>query len=199
MMTRREAQVWLFPSPIEEAFEEKAELTLLSILSTFVQVLLLSLQVLPKLSAVRHHSLRFLPSKRLFPCSRCALKRIASTFSFYPSFPISFAFFSDINRLHHPTPSHSSSIALGVSSSGASQLPKSSTASVSSTAHLSAKMAESASHNARLLIISASEEESSGYVSLMNCIFSAQKAVRRPFSPSLTRLVASGKVRDSRR
>lgn len=32
--------------------------------------------------------------------------------------------------------------------------------------------------NARILVISAGEEQSEGYVSLMNCIFSAQKAVR---------------------
>ncbi|CED85567.1 RNA polymerase II transcription initiation/nucleotide excision repair factor TFIIH, subunit TFB4 [Phaffia rhodozyma] len=36
--------------------------------------------------------------------------------------------------------------------------------------------AENASYNSRILVVSASEEESSGYVSLMNCIFSAQKA-----------------------
>ena len=84
---------------------------------------------------------------------------------------------ADINRLHHSPSSVNSSIAMGVSSNGASQLPPSKTGATSSSA---ARTAEEASHNARILIVSASEEESSGYVSLMNCIFSAQKAVRLP-------------------
>ena len=64
---------------------------------------------------------------------------------------------------------------MGVSSNG-SQLPSSKNSSST------ARTAEEASHNARILIVSASEEESSGYVSLMNCIFSAQKAVSHLYS-----------------
>ena len=68
---------------------------------------------------------------------------------------------SDINRLSQASPSMST-VAHAVSASGASgQQPGKSGA------------------NARILVISAGEEPSEGYVSLMNCIFSAQKAVRR--------------------
>jgi hypothetical protein len=84
-------------------------------------------------------------------------------------------FLPDINRLHHPPPQ--GGIAMGVSSTGAST--RKTTAAVSTLGGASSRSADQeASHNARILVLSASEEESSGYVSLMNCIFSAQKAVR---------------------
>jgi hypothetical protein len=45
--------------------------------------------------------------------------------------------------------------------------------------------------NARILIISAGEEQSEGYVSLMNCIFSAQKSVRLRLTPQSCGLLSA--------
>lgn len=80
---------------------------------------------------------------------------------------------SDINRLHHPRNSSSgSSLAQGVSSTGANL-----SATARSSSSSSRASDDPTQQSARVLVFSASEEESSGYVSLMNCIFSAQKAV----------------------
>lgn len=75
---------------------------------------------------------------------------------------------TDINRLTQTNANHSS-VAHAVSSTGASGQGS----SASSKSNM----------NARILIISAGEEQSEGYVSLMNCIFSAQKSVRLRLTP----------------